>query len=137
MGKNNLVIKNFHQERSCSGRVCGLIDGEVVSSIEYSGWPKKKCVHIGTVYTRKEFRGKGYASQLLEYFIGKNGDKMDIILSCHPYERDPIENNIIFKTHKERQEKMAKWYSKFGFVTKRKDELHTTYEWVMVRNKKQ
>ena len=130
-----LEIKNNHQEWSCSGRVYGVIDGKEVSTIQYNGNPKKCSVIINTIYTDKEHRGNGYASQLLKYFIEKYGDKMDILLSCSPYEHNLIEDKNIRQKYKEEQEKLAKWYRGFGFITMHKNEYQTTYDWVMIRNK--
>jgi GNAT superfamily N-acetyltransferase len=86
------------------------------------------------VYTIGFERGNGYASQLLEHLIKKYGDEMDIKLSCHPYGVSFISDEF-GKKYKDLQEKTAKWYEKFGFVTFSREEYESSYKWIMIRNK--
>lgn len=118
------------------GMVYGLVDGKQVSRIEYKtiGY-KVKSLYIDNVYTIGIERGKGYASQLLEYLVKKYGDKVDIKLSCCPYGVSFLSDEFSEK-FKDLQEKTAKWYEKFGFVTLNKKEYDASYKWIMIRKKK-
>lgn len=118
------------------GMVYGLVDGKQVSRIEYKtiGY-KVKSLYIDNVYTIGIERGKGYASQLLEYLVKKYGDKVNIKLSCCPYGVSLLSDEFSEK-FKDLQEKTAKWYEKFGFVTLNKKEYDASYKWIMIRKKK-
>lgn len=117
------------------GMVYGLVGDVQVSYIKYEiiGY-KIKNLYIDNVYTIGLERGKGYASQLLEYFIKKYGDKMDIQLSCRPYGVSFLCSEF-GKKYKPLQKKTAKWYEKFGFVTLSKEEYDDSYKWIMIRKK--
>ena len=117
------------------GMVYGLVDGKQVSRIEYKtiGY-KVKSLYIDNVYTIGIERGKGYASQLLEYLIKKYGDKVNIQLSCRPYGVSFLSDEFSEK-YKDLQEKTARWYEKFGFTTKSKDIYESFYKWIMIRKK--
>ncbi len=117
------------------GMIYGLVDGKQVSHIEYKtiGY-KTKSLYIDNVYTIGIERGKGYASQLLEYLIKKYGDKVNIQLSCCPYGVNFLCGEF-GKKYKPLQKKTAKWYEKFGFVTLNKEEYDDSYKWIMIRKK--
>jgi GNAT superfamily N-acetyltransferase len=115
--------------------VQGLIGEREVSRISYRtiGY-KAKSLYIESIYTMEAERGKGHASQLLEYLVKKYGDKMDIKLSCCPYGCG-FAISEFGKKYKPLQEKAAKWYEKFGFATIKKEEYDDSYEWKMIRKK--
>lgn len=117
------------------GMMCGVINNIQVTHIEYKtiGY-KSKSLYIDNVYTIGIERGNGYASQLLEHLIKKYGDKMDIKLSCHPYGVSFLSDEF-GKKYKDLQEKTAKWYEKFGFVTFSREEYESSYKWIMIRKK--
>lgn len=115
--------------------IYGLVDNKQVTNIEYKtiGY-KVKSLYIDNVYTIGLERGNGYASQLLEYLIKKYGDEMDIKLSCCPYGVSFLSDEF-GKKYKDLQEKTAKWYEKFGFVTFSREEYESSYKWIMIRKK--
>lgn len=115
--------------------IYGLVDNKQVTNIEYKtiGY-KVKSLYIDNVYTIGLERGNGYASQLLEYLIKKYGDEMDIKLSCCPYGVSFLSDEF-GKKYKDLQEKIAKWYEKFGFVTFSREEYESSYKWIMIRKK--
>lgn len=115
--------------------IYGLVDHKQVTHIEHKtiGY-KVKSLYIDNVYTIGLERGNGYASQLLEHLIKKYGDEMDIKLSCCPYGVSFLSDEF-GKKYKDLQEKTAKWYEKFGFVTFSREEYESSYKWIMIRKK--
>lgn len=115
--------------------IYGLVDGKQVSRIEYRtiGY-KDKNIYITNVYTIGVERGKGYASQLMEYIVNKYGSEVNIELSCHPYDISFISDEFA-KKFKKLQEDTARWYEKFGFTTSKKEEYDSLYVWKMIRKK--
>jgi hypothetical protein len=118
--------------REDKNMIYGNVDGKQICHIEYRtiGY-KIKNIYLCSIYTMDMERERGYASQLLEYLIKKYGVDMDIVLSCHPY-------GLHFSSvdeFKKLQERTAKWYEGFGFVTTYKKEDDSLYEWKMIRKK--
>ena len=86
----------------------------------------RRTLELMNVETNKGYRKNGYASMLIDYLIRTYGGIYDIKLKCMPF---GIE---IDKTYKNKQEELAKFYEKFGFVTESREEYSDCYQWLMI-----
>ena len=105
-------------------------DGNSNLSLLYYRINKNGNISLALIYTYRQYRGQGYATQLINEFIKQYGDKYDITLECCPFE---VRMNGLYK---QRQEEVAKFYEKFGFETSSKEEYPQEYQWEMIRTKK-
>jgi predicted GNAT family N-acyltransferase len=97
---------NVYVSKTATGQTDKVIvedDGDVVSSCLVRANPSGKWMKVSRVRTRKQFRGKGYATQVLQKVIEVFG-KTELRLSPHPDNTGGLE-----------YEQLRAFYRRFGF----------------------